>query len=65
MPLPTCAHIRTLQAKICGPARCARPIAALVYLTAEVAVVVKRLYQACVSVGCGLAGGLEEVLDVF
>lgn len=65
MPLCGGAHVRTLQTKICGPARCVRPITALVYLTAEVGVVVKRLDQACVSVGCLLAGVLEEALDVF
>lgn len=58
MSLPARADRRTLEAKVCGPAGCVRPIAALVYVSADVAVVVKRLDQASVSIGRGLAGGL-------
>ena len=63
--LPTCADRRTLQTEVCGPARCTRPIAALVYVSANVAVVVKRLDQARVSICRWLAGGFEEILNVF
>lgn len=65
MPLCRGAHVRTLQTEICGPTRCACPITALVYLATEIAIVVKRLDEACVSVGRLLAGVLEEGLDVF
>ena len=65
MPLSSRADRRTLQTKVCRPARCTRPTAALVYVPANVAVVVKRLDQASISISRWLAGGLEEILDVF
>ena len=53
--LASCADRRALQTEVCGPARRTRPIAALVYVSADVAVVVKRLDQASVSIRGWLA----------